>query len=177
MGSIKCLKTTILATFSCRFIYSFIYFHSSIFIYLCIIFGGGATVTLKCEKLQLDSVITQETSLDTNKLWTSPKFWFRFYCLKIIGDKNTLRFPIVLICYERDFYQEVPLKFEDEVWGHFPFLQIRFRIGFWYAHVYTYWSTMLIRVSNNTWSGASLLQCSTFYHNLTILQRPKVEIS
>ena len=60
--------TTVLATFFCHFIYSFIYCHSSVFIYLFIIFGGGTTVTSKCEKLQRDSAITQETSLETNKL-------------------------------------------------------------------------------------------------------------
>ena len=171
------MKTTILATFFCRFVYSFIYFHSSIFIYLFIIFGGGATVTSKCQKLQRNSAIAQQTSLDTNKLWTSSKLGFTFYCLKIIGHENTVAFSKVLICYERNFYQEGPLKFEDEVWSHFPFLLIRFRTGFWYAIAYTYWSTMLMRVSNNTWSDVSLLQFSTFYYKLTIFQRPKVEIS
>ena len=104
-----------------------------------------------------------------------PKLCFRFYCLKIIGGKNSLSLSKLLICYERNFHQKVPLNFEDEAWSHFPFPQITFRTGFWYANVYTYSSAMLMRTSHNTWSGVSLLQVSTFYHNSTISPRRKNE--
>ena len=46
--------------------------------------------------------------------------------------KNTLHLYKVL-CYKRNFYQEVPLKFENEVCSYFPYF-------FWYfsVNVYTY---------------------------------------
>ena len=44
-----------------------------------------------------------------------PKFYLKTYCLKIIDEKNTLPLSKVITCYERNFHQEVALKFEDEV--------------------------------------------------------------
>lgn len=51
---------------------------------------------------------------------------------KLLVEKTL--FPSeVLIRYERNIRQEVPLKFEDQVSCHFPLLQVTFKIGFWYA--------------------------------------------
>ena len=82
------------------------------------------------------------------------------YRLKIIDEKNTFPFSNILIYYERNFHQEVALKFEDEVWSHFPFLQITFKIGFLYGNVHAHWLAMVMRLSKKTLGQAYF--CSKF---------------
>ena len=65
----------------------------------------------------------------------------------------------VLICYERNFHQEVALKFEDEVWSYFPFLQITFKISLIHVNVYIHWLAMLTSSSKDTWSGQAYFCC------------------
>ena len=78
-------------------------------------------------------------SLDASEIWMISEFCFRNYCLKDTGEKKYLLLSKILLCCERNFHQELALKFQDEFWSHFPFLQIAFKICFWYVKVCTHW--------------------------------------
>ena len=169
----KYLQITLLVISFCHFIYSFICFHS--FFYLFILFGGDVNITSNCKKLtQLNhnarNFLRHKWNLNNSQC-------FRTYCLKIIDKKNTLPHSKVLICHERNFYQEVALRFDDEVWSYFPFLQITFKISFLYVNVCIHWLAMLMRSSKNTWWSIFLLQVSTFYHISTIPQARRLQQS
>ena len=94
------------------------------------------------------------------------EFCFRTYCLKIIDEKNTLPLSKVLMCYERNFHQKVALKFEDEAWSYFQFLQITFKISFFYVTVYIHWLAMVMRSST---PGQTYFCCN---FQLLIISRP-----
>ena len=68
-----------------------------------------------------------------------PNFASEITVLKILVKKKYLLLSKILICCERNFHQELALKFQDEFWSHFPFLQIAFKICFWYVKVCTHW--------------------------------------